>query len=376
MNSEIARTNIDMKIVSHLWGLAAGRCEMCNLLLYIDPTLGIEGNYAQNAHIHAVGKGGPRHKKDMTQAEINQCENLMLLCPQHHKTIDTDPIYFTPDYLFDMKQEHENRIRATTDIPTSQETRMVSYIAPIDESSCSEHNPMLFRQAVLSSGMYPKQTGVIKLNKSVMPYEATMSYYNQKSIELEKTIKEFREIITAGESISIFPLGLQPHLIKLGTLINNQTNIKVFQCHRDRHKWAWGNGDTSEVDFITRCSKNSTAESLAFVIDLSAVVTDDRIASTLGESIPIWHLTLKNPNRYFVTNIVIQDLFVKTFRSLFENIKIAIPNCKIVHLFPIMPASLNVRLGMDYMPKSDFPIKIYDQSKQSNGFFETITIGG
>jgi len=47
-----------------------------------------------------------------------------------------------------------------------------------------------------------------------------------------------------------------------------------------------------------------------------------------------------------------------------------------VHLFPVMPTSLNVRLGMDYMPKTDLPILIYDQDKDNGGFFPTITIGG
>lgn len=49
--------------------MAAGRCEICNKLLYLDSFMGQEGNYAELAHIHAVSKNGPRHKKDMTKDE-------------------------------------------------------------------------------------------------------------------------------------------------------------------------------------------------------------------------------------------------------------------------------------------------------------------
>ena len=59
-----------------------------------------------------------------------------------------------------------------------------------------------------------------------------------------------------------------------------------------------------------------------------------------------------------------------------ESIREKVPSCKRIHLFPIMPTSLNVRLGMDYMPKIDFPMIIYDQDKEQNGFFSTIEIGG
>ena len=89
-SSEIARTAIDPKTTLTLWGRAAGRCEICNTLLYLESFMGQEGNYAELAHIHAVSKNGPRHKKDMTKDEKNDVSNLMLLCGEHHKMIDSN----------------------------------------------------------------------------------------------------------------------------------------------------------------------------------------------------------------------------------------------------------------------------------------------
>ena len=57
--------------------MSAGRCEICNKLLYLDSRYGDDANFAENAHIHAVGKTGPRHVDDMTQDEINNIDGLL-----------------------------------------------------------------------------------------------------------------------------------------------------------------------------------------------------------------------------------------------------------------------------------------------------------
>lgn len=67
-SSEIKRTQIHEAVKLRLWGMSAGRCEICNKLLYLDSRYGDDANFAENAHIHAVGKTGPRHVDDMTQA--------------------------------------------------------------------------------------------------------------------------------------------------------------------------------------------------------------------------------------------------------------------------------------------------------------------
>ena len=113
-SSEIKRTQIHEAVKLRLWGMSAGRCEICNKLLYLDSRYGDDANFAENAHIHAVGKTGPRHVDDMTQDEINNIDNLMLLCAEHHHLIDTKPENYPSDFLIVQKKNHENRIRRLT----------------------------------------------------------------------------------------------------------------------------------------------------------------------------------------------------------------------------------------------------------------------
>lgn len=77
--SEIKRKYICEVVKLRLWGMTAGRCEICNKLLYLDSHYGDDANFVENAHIHAVGTTDPRHCDEMTQDEINKIDNLILL---------------------------------------------------------------------------------------------------------------------------------------------------------------------------------------------------------------------------------------------------------------------------------------------------------
>ena len=69
------------------------------------------------------------------------------------------------------------------------------------------------------------------------------------------------------------------------------------------------------------------------------------------------------------------DDFVQAFRKCMEQIKKENPQIKKVLVFPAMPNSLAIRMGMDYMPKTDPIMEIYDQVEAGKKFVKTILIG-
>ena len=155
-SSEIARTKVDAKTTLTLWGRAAGRCEICNKLLYCDSKYGDTANFAELAHIHAVGASGPRHCDELTQDEINQINNLMLLCEEHHHLIDTKPEDYSGAFLCTKKEEHEHRVRRVTDIQEDASCKMVSFFSNIDNIDVYG-DATAFKRAVIRDKMYPKQ---------------------------------------------------------------------------------------------------------------------------------------------------------------------------------------------------------------------------
>lgn len=375
INSEIGRTSINDYVRMRLWAVSGGRCEMCNRILYQDLVFGHDANFGEMAHIHAVSENGPRRKYGMSEDEKNNIDNLMLLCAEHHHMIDTHPGDFAEGLLIKKKKNHEDRIRQVTGIPSEQSCRIITYFSNIDNQA-EYSSDRLLREAVLLSGRVPMQDPVISLSEdSITRYVPSRTIFEQKVVDLERRFKVwFNEIIKSKDSIGIFAMAPQPLLFKLGTLINDQYNTVVFQCHRNGHMWAWPDKNDA-MEFVFKCSKEGTSNKVALVMDLSATVMDDRITSVLGEDTSIFHITLDDPSRTFVTSESIQTKFVSTFRIAMEYIKNIRPAPAEIHVFPVMPASLVVRAGMDYMPKADLPVILYEQANPSEGFFEALTIG-
>lgn len=54
-------------------------------------------------HIKARNARGPRHDPAQSDVERQGYDNLLLLCPTHHKTVDAQPAVYTVDVLYEMK---------------------------------------------------------------------------------------------------------------------------------------------------------------------------------------------------------------------------------------------------------------------------------
>ena len=252
---------------------------------------------------------------------------------------------------------------------------MVTYFSNIDNTTVFSADDML-RRAVVHEKLYPKQDVPISLNEgSPTKYVPSKEIIVTQADELANQVRINFQGLKREEAIAVFALAPQPLLIKLGTLICDQLNVHVFQCHREGEKWTWPE-DSSSVDFLLAKTKGGDGSILALVIDLSAQIIDDRVTSVLGDNCTIYHLTIENPNRLFVKNVAIQNAFVQSFRMAMETLKNDNPDVRVIHVFPVMPQSLAIRAGMDYMPKADLPMIIYEQANSDLGFIETIMIGG
>jgi hypothetical protein len=70
------------------------------------------------AHIVAESRQGPRGGEPMSEEERNQHINLLLLCPNHHRVVDSQPHTYSVAVLRQMKLDHEARIRKMTMLAT------------------------------------------------------------------------------------------------------------------------------------------------------------------------------------------------------------------------------------------------------------------
>jgi tetratricopeptide (TPR) repeat protein len=103
------RRDFTQKTISTLRKRAGEMCTICKRLTSIphtDPEKSI--NLGEAAHI--IGKiNTPNKRFDhiLTDDEISNISNSIWLCRECHKKIDTDELYFTVQYLKDIKKQHE-----------------------------------------------------------------------------------------------------------------------------------------------------------------------------------------------------------------------------------------------------------------------------
>src|SRR5215469_1096205 len=61
---------------------------------------------AEVAHIVAESREGPRGREPLNEAARSHHENLIVLCPEHHKIIDSQPNTYSIQVLMQMKLDH------------------------------------------------------------------------------------------------------------------------------------------------------------------------------------------------------------------------------------------------------------------------------
>lgn len=94
-----------------LFGKAANRCSFpeCNSEL-VDTHGNVIGEIC---HIKASHPNGPRYDPLVIQERLFDEENLIALCPTHHRLIDVKPYIYTADWLQKAKAAHEKAVKET-----------------------------------------------------------------------------------------------------------------------------------------------------------------------------------------------------------------------------------------------------------------------
>jgi hypothetical protein len=74
---------------------------------------------AELAHIVADSREGPRGKVSLSEEERNRHDNLIVLCPEHHKVVDSQPNTFSIQVLRQMKLDHLRQIQCKLHVEIS-----------------------------------------------------------------------------------------------------------------------------------------------------------------------------------------------------------------------------------------------------------------
>ncbi|WP_230771546.1 SAVED domain-containing protein [Sphingomonas sp. Leaf4] len=376
----MAKTKPPQKIAAALWALAGGRCEYrgCNENLVGDLISGKrDALFGYIAHIVGDSEDGPRGDKVLSPKLAKELSNLMLLCGRHHKLIDVDDEEGHPvKLLHAMKDAHETRIATNTGISEEYASHVLRFGASI-----GNHEALVSTQAIFAAmppDRHPATSQTIDLemlNQAMKDDELEFWELQRKNLDRLFADRiggriERQEI----RHLSVFALAPQPLLIELGRLLNEIVPITVHNRHREpTATWNWQR-DRPVLDFLVSRPEADATGRIALKIAVSATVNDDRITRVLGDDAAIWTITIAKPGNDVVRQPEDLSAFRTTLREVYNEIKAQHGEGQVIHLFPVMPASLAVETGRIWMPKADLEMLIYDQNREK-GFVPTLSIG-
>lgn len=373
---------VKREVERELWARAAGRCQFdgCSRLLYKSPITQERVNISEKAHIYSFSEDGPRGWGPFKRnpENLNNVDNLMLMCHDCHKTIDQDQkgIKYSGSLLQKWKNDHERRIVIVTGIFSDKKSHVVFYGSNIGE----QQSPIQKNDAIdaMFPHRYPADERPILLSMSCSHKDKSPEFWLTEashlrtifSREIEPRIREQKPA-----HFSVFALAPIPLLISLGVLFTDKIDVDVFQPIREPRTWKWQQFPDG-FEFVIK-EPESFNNPPALIISLSDKIVHSRIFDVLGEEVSIWELTVGED---FIGNDMIRaqaqlSLLRTAIRKLMVLIKEKHGFTTLLSIFPAMAVSCSIEMGRARMPKADMPWIIYDQNNTAGKFIKALTVG-
>jgi hypothetical protein len=357
---------------------AAGRCEFrgCNEFLYVHPLTGEVGNFAEKAHVVAFRKGGPRGDDPARPAEIDNVDNLMLLCRRDHNLIDDNLGRYTVGELKAHKQEHETRIKRVTGLGPSMQTTVLQFTAQI-----GTFKPAIGRSEIAAALLprYPADW-VCDIDLTTFGEEAPGAMYDLACRRIEQEMAKLHATgsdLERTRHLSVFALAPIPLLVKLGFAVGNKLDTDFFQCHRDKsERWSWFDGEEAVRYKVTTIRQGDDPGKVALILALSGPVTAASLPSTVDVSYTVYEISLLDriPTPTFLRQRQDLEAFRSIYRAFLARIRGEHPTARQLHLFAGVPAPVAVACGFDLLPKVDPVLIVYDNVKEEGGFIERLKV--
>ncbi|MBL0616826.1 HNH endonuclease signature motif containing protein [Aeromonas veronii] len=109
-----------------LWGKSGNKCAICRHVLVLGGNeIDSESVIGEECHIISGAPAGPRSNLAFPRNMIDEVSNLILLCRNHHKQIDSQVETYTLERLREIKSSHERWVEdRLKEYPETSEIRL------------------------------------------------------------------------------------------------------------------------------------------------------------------------------------------------------------------------------------------------------------
>lgn len=367
-----------------LWVRSGGRCAICNKYL-LDLTYSV--NTGEMAHVvgWSKAKNSPRGEAEMPLDDRNNVDNLVLLCAEHHKIVDTKALLeeFTIERLIIHKIKHEQRIFHLTSLHADAESvvlRMLGGIRGVNVEVSKEHVRDVVFKSEQKFAMYLNsfdRHGIeIDLHTLGEPEDAWDAYWMMGKSIIDKSLQPLADGIQKGgiRHLSVFALSRIPLLAYLGYKLGDKIPTSLYQKQRGTTEtWAWS-GEGSEVQFEINCMNKHESDNLSLVLSISGSISLDDLpdASKSGSNVYEIRPIGVTPHRDVFTNRKSLENFTSVYHRFLSELERSHKGSRNIDLFPAIPVTAAIACGRGLMRDVQPSITIYDRT--TNGYQSTLKI--
>lgn len=378
------RPSIKEKDKFKLWVRSGGRCAVCNKYLL---DINYDISLGEMAHVVGWNKASrsPRGEADLPMGDRNTVENLILLCADDHKIVDTKELLeeFTIERLMQCKLAHEDRIFHLTSLGLDSQSvvlRVFGGIRGVSVELSKEHaREVIFkseRKFAMFTDSFDRHGLEINLNNLPEPEDNWEAYWSIGQSIIDNSLHLVKEAVEKGSArhLSIFALTRIPLLVYLGYRLDDKIPTDLYQKHRGENEtWLWSETDAIETFKIERIV-TKRSENVVLVLSLSGSIDDSRLPNDVIENNSLYVITPVGmiPNRNIMRNKASFKNFESIYHEFLSMIELEEKMCKEVHLFAAVPTTGAIVLGRGIMRDAHPALTIYDLS--TTGYQKAITI--
>lgn len=343
----------DPQTLKLLWGRAAGRCAMadCRVELFVT-----EDNYdpvcviGEMGHIAASSNAGPRAHLELDMRVRDSYDNLVLLCRNCHRKVDTLKLSYPRERLLEIKANHEAWVR--TALPERGFTNLRWNVLRLQ-------GDFPFDPTTIAEALSPDQDASV-LQISVSPAHEPWS-------SIQESLKtQIHTLIASSDAVAsrvaVFPLAPVSACVYTGYLLTNRLNVRGFQYHRDQAAWIWPkNLEGLTMPAVAEpVGSISTSAELFFLFELSAPIDASEIMESTGKDRAVYRCSVPDLSTGWLKSKAQLDELARKAREMFEAAAVRYPTSPRWHIFYAGPAPGGVVVGQQLNPTMIPEVQLYE----------------
>lgn len=379
--TEVARTTIDSPVRERVWGRAAARCVLCSKWLVDEREYWHSIPVGQVAHIVAASSGpkAPRGKSPLDAAERAAEENLLLLCGDCHKRVDSRQYRdtYTVDFLRAKKEQHERRVREVTDFATLRPATVLTVTASVRGSVAPATKAQVgeaLRQSGLTGMGADTRTGAFDVD--LRHNEGEPWTWDVSKNAIDRAVAQVQEAVAAQDTgaVAVFAMAPIPTLVYLGAALDDKTEVRLFPRRRgdDVDVWSWAESTRETQSFSTHLPDDSEIHARASDVVLLAEVTSEVSVSRAPAALADFPVARLRAEGGYGPDAVASPADLESFASAWRNLlakaELRWPLAERYHLIASVPITAAVTLGRHRMRGAHPDFVVYQ--RLSNGTYE------